>query len=179
MSIFPLDNPPRQPPRPFAPKQMVVGCGRDGLHMCKVTTPDMLMTYWPHIREGLLHIQKKNPPRAHWLPEHVLLELHKGLAGQNAMECFLAHDGTAEVSHGFMVVYPLIDPFVSLPLKLFVWMLALEANTMMQLVPELDHMVKSRGFRGWQMQTSRRGWVRRCRDVGAEVVEYVVAKDVA
>lgn len=177
MSGFPLPVARETSLRPFAPQRAVIGCGRDALHMCKVTNAEMLMTYWPHIREGLLRIQQKNPPRAHWLPEHVLMELHKGLAGQNAMECFLAHDGITELSHGFIVVYPLIDPFVSLPLKLFVWMLALEPQTMLQLVPELDHMVRARGFRGWQMQTSRKGWIRRCRDVGANVVEYVVAKD--
>lgn len=154
-----------------------MSCGRDDLHMCKVTTPAMLMTFWPSIRSGLLRLRQKNPPRTQWLPEHVLLELHKGFAGQSSVECFLAHDGDVDETHGFIILYPLIDPFVGLPLRLFVWMLSLEPHVMVQLVPELDAMTLSRGYHGWQMQTGREGWLRRCKAVGARVVEYVIAKD--
>ena len=161
----------------FQAVHAMIGCGRDGLHMCRVNSIPMLMQFWPAIRRGLLQIRRKNRPLFRWLPDHVLREIQKGLLNQSSTECFLAHDGTEETVHGFIVVYPLIDPFVQLPLRLYVWMLAAEAGVMRQLIDELDAICLERGLHGWQMQSPRRGWIRRAPQIGAHVVEYTIAKD--
>ena len=174
MSIHPAA--PAQTTLALASQHTTIPCGRDDLHMCRVTSPDMLMSLWPWMRTGLLRIKRKNTPDALWLPEHVLLEIQKGFVGQSAVECFVAHDGTEDTLAGFLVVYPELDPFVHVPLCWFVWMANLTPGVLLRLIPEFEAEAVRRGFLRWKWRTSRTGWARRATLFGASVVEYTIGK---
>ncbi len=171
---------------------IAINCERDGLHMCRVSNPDMLTVFWPYIRAGLDRIREKCHPRQHWLAEHVRLDIQRGLVGQCGTECFLAHygprfvktaprtyehEGTHQV-RGFLVTTAQIDPFVNLPLRWFVWMGVLDSDTFVALMPEFERLAKERGYRGYSW-TGRPGWSRApfVRQFGIGVVEYIVGKD--
>ncbi len=176
MSLTPIVKgaPTLQPER--LPSQ-VIGCGRVGLHICKLHNGEMLVALWPWLRRGLVQIQQKNPPHAKWMPEHLRLEIIKGLAGQSGTECFIAHDGDTEALHGFLIACPLIDPFVNLPLSWFVWMCNLAPGTLDRVLPEFEQMARDRGYRRWQWVTSRKGWLRRAARFGAQMIEITISKE--
>jgi len=153
-------------------------CGRTDLHICKVLTPDMLNTVWAWMRLGLERIKAKNAPEARWLPEHVRVEIQKGFLGQSGTECFVAHDyDQVETLHGFLVAYPLIDPFVHLPLSWLVWMANIEFGVLDRVLPEFEQMARERGYLSWRWMTSRKGWARRAERFGARLVEFTIAKE--
>lgn len=182
MSMYPgMERPPlgRQLVTPsYRLEGWTMGCGRTELHMCKIRTGEELTMLWPWLKYGLLKIADKNTRRTYWLPEHLRMQIAAGLAGQNQLECFVAHENTTEDAlHGFMVVYPLVDPFVQLPLTWFVWMANMGPRVLSQLMPEFEEMGRMRGFLRWQWGTSREGWVRRARRFGADIVEYTIGKE--
>lgn len=152
-------------------------CTRDDLHICKLTDVQFFSVLWPWMRQGLEWLKHKNEPRARWLPEHVAQEIMKGMLGQNAVECFLAHDGTDQRMHGFVVAYPLTDPFVGLNLVWFVWMLYLEPYMLAKVLPEFETLARARRFRAWKFMTSREGWKRYGEQFGLEVTEFAMVKE--
>lgn len=157
-------------------QRQVLPCGRHDMHPC-LLTPDMLPTLWPWMRERLLRLQVKNPPRAHWLPEHVRAEIERGFARQSQAECFLAHDGRTETITGFVVTVPQNDPFVNLPLTWFMWMCTAEPGALMDCLPEIEAMARLRGYRRIEWLTSREGWERRVSKNGYSIVQYTIAKE--
>ena len=58
MSIHPIHSASsaRIGMQPIAP--YMINCGRAALHMCKVSSNEMLMNLWPWMREGLLNIKR-------------------------------------------------------------------------------------------------------------------------
>lgn len=184
MSAFPINESAMTVRRPRATPAYVLdgwslGCGRTELHMCKLKSGEELSILWPWLRHGLRTIAAKNPKRTYWLPEHLRMQIALGLAGQNQLECFVAHEngeGT-DMLHGFLMAYPLIDPFVQLPLTWFVWMANIGPRVMEKLMPEFEEMARKRGFVRWQWGTSRMGWARRAARFGASVVELTIGKD--
>lgn len=107
------------------------------------------------------------------------MEIALGLAGQNAVECYVGHDSDAqaETVNGFIVVYPLMDPFVKLPLTLFVWMGNMSFPILEKILPEFEALARSRGFLRWEWITSRVGWAKMAAKFGAEIVQYTIAKE--
>lgn len=165
----------------YALLNYALGCGRDGLHLCQINRPDQLIELWPWMKEQIEKLRTKNPPRQHWLPEHVRIQILQGIANQNAVECFVAHNiGSArepESLHGMIIVHPLIDPFVNLPLTWFVWLGIIEPKVLERLLPEFEQLARARGYLHWKWTTSRKGWARRAAKFGAKVVEYALEKE--
>jgi hypothetical protein len=167
----------RKLPPPLALTQATPNCTRDGLHIDKVATPDTLASLWPWIREGLLYIKHKNGERMHWLPEHVRMEILKGYAGQSMCECFVGHDAEHNTLRGFLIAYPLVDPFVNLALSWHVWMSTMNDHTLNDVLAEFEGMARARGYLRYQWGSSRKGWERRATRFGCRVVERIIAKE--
>ncbi len=173
----PVDTQGHRLPPPFPLTMVDVGCGRDTkLHIDRLTSPDLLNKLWPWMRFGLMFIKHKNCPEAHWIPEHVRTEIVKGLSGQSPTECLLAHDAESDTIRGFLIVYPMVDPFIQIPITWFGWMSCLDHYVFDALLPEFEQMARDRGFLSWRLATSRKGYARRAHRVGAEVVEYIIQK---
>lgn len=170
-------EPGSRQPLPFKLTDSILNCGREELHLDKITSNDTLMTLWPWMREGLLYIKRRNSPQSLWLPEHVRLEIQKGFVGQSSCECFIGHVGTDDTVLGFVVAYPLIDPFVNLPLAWHVWMGNLGWGNIMTLLPEFEELARARGYRRWQWGSARKSWERRAERFGARVIERTIAKE--
>lgn len=172
------DNDGLRQPRPFKLTTAIPNCDRDELHLDKVVNNDMLMMLWPWMREGLLNIKRRNTPTALWLPEHVRVEIQKGFLGQNACECFIGHiGGERDTAEGFFVAYPLVDPFVNLPLTWFVWMGNLGFGHIPSALAEFEALGRARGYRRWQWGSPRKAWERRAARFGAHVIERTIGKD--
>jgi hypothetical protein len=156
-----------------------MGCGRDGLHICRINRIEQLAALWPWMKQELIHLRKKNAVRSHWLPEHVRQEIIKGLAGNNLVECFVAHDvrAEAEYARGLLVCYPQVDPFIGLALTWFVWLGVWGPDITDALISEFDDMARARGFTSWEWGTSRKGWARRMEKHGVSLVEYRLVKE--
>ncbi len=180
----------RKLPAPFLfPADRMLNCNHEGLHIDRLTDLQLLADLWPWMREGLLFIKHKNNPKAHWLPEHVRLEIIKGLPmlaysalgmvvpGQSAAECFLAHDPKDQSVHGFLVAVPLTDVYVQLPLVWFQWMSCMDHGVFDRLLPQFEELRRARGYRSWRLATSRKGYARRAERIGARVVEYLIEKE--
>lgn len=181
----PDENPEgRRFPLPFKFTTTSLNCSRPGLHMDKVTDPVLLSHLWPWMREGVLHIRRKNlSSRTTWMPEHVREHVGLGLLNpgllptMNRTECFIGHDAEEETLRGFLVCYPLIDPFVQLPLRWFVWMGSMQLDTLEVILPEFRELARSRGYIGWEWSSPRRGWERRAKQFGARVMDRVIGED--
>ena len=169
----------RRLPLPFELGDVLLNCAHDGCHLDRVTQNETLMRIWPWMRESLLYIKRRNSPTSHWLPEHVRVEIQKGFVGQNAVECFVGHDAKADVLQGFMVCYPLVDPFVNLPLVWHVWMasIAIEGFDGIYL-RDFERLATERGYRHWQFGSSRRAWERRAARFGMQVFERTIRKEI-
>ena len=171
-------------PLPFQFTTTALGCSRPGLHMDKLTSPDLLACLWPWMREGLVHIRRKNySSRTTWLPEHVRDQIALGITNPqmlpqfNRTECFIGHNEDDESLHGFLVTYPLVDPFVSLTLSWFVWMASIQFDTLNHILPEFEELARSRGYRRWEWTSPRPGWERRASLFDARVVDRIIGKD--
>lgn len=158
-------------------QRIAPNCTKDGLHVCKLDDVHFMNIIWPWMRQGLEWLKHKNEPRARWLPEHVAQEIVKGLVGQSLTECFLAHDGNDQQLHGFLVAYPLTDPFVGLNLTWFVWMLYLEPYMLAKVLPEFEMLARARRYRAWKFMSSREGWRRYAEQFGLEVSEFSMYKE--
>lgn len=169
---------PRHNGTPFRLKRHIIGCGREGVHLCRVMSLEMLLAVWPWMEKGLLKIKATNSPNAHWLPDHIRFEIQKGLAGQSATECFLAHDGDTEAITGFVVAYPEFDPFVHLPFTWFAWMAYGEGGLFQATYLEFEAMARARGYKRVKWSTSQLGWAQAAERFGATIVEYTVAKEI-
>jgi len=174
----------RRFPLPFKFTTAVLNCSRPGLHMDKILAPDLLGHLWPWMREGLAHIRRKNlSSRTTWLPEHVRDQIALGLTNPqllpqfNRTECFIGHNADDDALQGFLVMYPLVDPFVTLPLAWFVWMASIHPHTLAHILPEFEALARERGYRRWEWTSPRAGWERRAQRFGARVVDRVIGKD--
>ena len=163
-------------PLPYKLDRVHLNCPREGLHIDKMDI-SMLPHLWPWIKEGLLYIKHKNGQLVQWIPEHIRMEIQKGFANVGACECFIGHDADDDSIRGFLVAYPLNDPFINLALTWHVWMATLSWNVLDKVLPEFEHLARERGFTRWQWGSSRASWERRAARFGATVVERTIGKD--
>lgn len=158
-----------------------LNCGRTGMHLCLLDKPDKIAALWPYMKREILRLQRKNPPRLRWIPEHVRRDLMLTFNNQNTLECFVAHDaptdGSPDTVSGMLVCYPKFDPFVNLPVTWFVWLMIADVGVLDVMLPEFEAEARRRGFLSWEWTTARQGWVRRAARFGAKVVEYTVSKE--
>lgn len=153
--------------------------------MCKINSEEKLSALWPYMKREILRLREKNPPRMHWIPEHVRKDISLGLAGQSQLECFVAHDAPLQAPempqtdtvNGILICYPKFDPFVSLPLTWFVWLMVAQFGVLAALLPEFETIARARGYLHWEFSTARKGWARRAQALGLKEVEYILAKD--
>jgi hypothetical protein len=118
----------------------------------------MLAECWPWVKERLQRIKEKDRSAGHWLPEHVRHRVLQGLFGQSMVELYLAVDDD-QVLYGFIVTDTLVDPFVNVPLTLWVWA-GWGNRAMIRLLPWLVDLAKKRGLTGIEFDSGRVGWAR-------------------
>jgi hypothetical protein len=151
-----------------------------GFHLCRVRDAATFTELWPWIREGLMFLREKNPPRQKWLPEHLRKEVMLTFMNppQAQTDCFVAHDVGAGHDRvwGHLFCFPQVDPFVALPLAWHVWMGFMLPTVLDALLPEFEDEARKRGYTSWQWCTSRTKWIKRAEKFGAKVVEFTISK---
>lgn len=139
--------------------------------------------FWPTvIRPGLERIKEKDKNGGKWEPEHVRLQLERGLAGTIFCECHLILASNLSVPVGFVVVTLYNDEFINVPLYLHVWLAWCEkapvAKVRESIDPQLEQIGKDLGVRGIQFGTSRwRAWMHRLFTRGYKIHLVMFRKD--
>lgn len=146
----------------------------DGFKVARATADDIRLR-WPLLRKWLLEIGRKNPKSyAKWEPEHIRLEVLKGIAGQNGVQMFLCFNPDLQ---GFFITYPQVDPFVNLPLALFIWLTYGPNGVLEYAMPFIEQMAREGGYTAIEGMSGRPGWIRRLARYGFEPTQVVLRKN--
>ncbi|MDE2232861.1 MAG: hypothetical protein KGJ90_01900 [Patescibacteria group bacterium] len=128
-----------------------------------IITPAM----WAFIKHGLEMVKAKIGNRAKWTPMHVRQAI---LAGNS--ELWLGVDGEKPV--GFYVLSVVNDPFIHIPVSLFIWVAYGEELHLIELgMPYIIARAKELGLQTIEFLSPRQGWGRRLENLGFDVSEVV------
>ena len=140
------------------------------------STLEDLERHWPYIKRGLKIVRSKQTKHSYWTPEHVRMELMAGRAELYFVADAL-EDGTLGVMHGFFVVTHLLDPFLHVPLGLFVWVAYAQLPGFDQAEQWIEQLARQRGMRFVETISPRPGMPRRLQKAGWYVAQTVLRKD--
>jgi len=129
-----------------------------------------LHAFWPFIRVGLNKIRARLEKHSYWEPEHVYAALVAGRA-----QLLLALRGEAVV--GFTVVTVQSDPFLQVPLSLFVWIAYSEGGGVVEMDDALEALARTQGLRFLEALTARTGLLRRIARHGWYRAMTILRKD--
>jgi len=137
-----------------------------------------LTVHWPFIRRGLVLIKSRQKHGGFWEPEHVRASI---VAGQSELWLAFADGGMIETPVGFTVTQMTTDPFLHVPIGLFVWMAWKEPGDRTDAVAAMDEHItqvaRDRGLRHIEALTARPGLGRRLAKHGWVVSMEVVRKE--
>ena len=123
----------------------------------RIANQPELNKVWPYVRERLDVIKKKDKTCRNWVPEHVRNEIVKTFIGQSTAELFVGMD-ESEVLHGFIVTQIHVDPFINVPMVLWVWFAWLNNAMIDRFMPYLEDLARERGLTSIEFDTGRFGW---------------------
>lgn len=146
----------------------------------KIADMKMLNEVWPYVRARLAAIKKKDKTSRHWIPEHVRNEIQKGLVGQSTTELYVGVDDS-KVLHGFIVTQVCLDPFINVPMTLWVWFAWLNNEMIDRFTPYLENLARERGLTQIEFDTGRFGWagaIRKLKTSGFYMTRMQYRRDV-
>ncbi len=137
--------------------------------------PANINEHWGFIRSGLEKIRRhaiKVGLQTHWLPEHVKVALHEKRA-----DCWLVVEGDAAVA--FVITQVQTDPFVNLPLSLFVWhAYSLPGHDVVAITDAfIEQRARESHLRWIDALTARPGLPRRLAKFGWRAAMTIIRKD--
>lgn len=132
--------------------------------------------HWRYIRAGLLKVLSKQDRHVSWHPEHVKQQVQ---ANQAEMYFVVQPDDVSPnlVLNGFFVLSMMNDPFLHMPVGLFVWIAYANGPAFDDGLAAIDHMAFERGVRFIECITPRPGLVRKLTHRGWRVSDYILRKD--
>lgn len=146
-----------------------------------IADPQAFEMSWPFVRQGLARIRKRqdrdHPDRATWRPEHIRAALIEGfqMQAKGAMpitELWLACPREKKLPFpvAFTVTQTTMDPFVHVPLSLFIWCSYHDPKDRSDAVTSINSAIateaKRRGYCKLEAMTARLGLARRMAKFG-------------
>jgi hypothetical protein len=129
-----------------------------------------LLVHWPFMREGLLSIKQRLGTHSHWEPVNIYNALVKGTAN-----LFLVERGERVV--GFFVTTLQVDPFLGVPMSLFVWIAYSVDGGVEEGHAFLEGYARTCGVEYIEALTARKGLVKRMQKFGWGLAMYIIRKD--
>lgn len=135
-----------------------------------------LIRYWPFVLEGLRKVRADLEGHSFWEPEHIRAALEASfLAAKRGevpgTELWLCRDPEGGGVAAFAVTQVMVDPFLHVPLCLFVWVMykdpAYTGDAVGATVAQLEAAARVRGYRWLEAMTiipafakhlERHGW---------------------
>src|SRR5262245_48754546 len=143
--------------RPRKPKVVWSSAAPNDIQPVKIMDLKGLNECWPYVRDRLAVIKAKDKTCRNWIPEHIRNEIQKAFIGQSTTELFIGLDDS-RVIHGFVITQVHIDPFVNVPLILWVWFAWLNQEMIERFMPFLENIARDRGLTEIDFDTGRWGW---------------------
>ena len=142
-------------------------------------TRDTMVACWGFVRHGLLAVKRKAKGAIVWHPEHLRLALEKGFTREpGGAELWLACSSGTPVA--FVITTPEYDPFLNLPMSLYVWISYHDPLVRSDAVPKLEAVIeevaRARGFASLRCMTTRKGLLPRLAPFGWRQVLVVLEK---
>jgi len=149
----------------------------------RIATHKEMLEHWGFIRSGLASVRRELEGRSFWEPEHIRLALEQSFAAEvrgEAPVCQLWLGWDQQVPQALMVTQLMIDPFLHVPLTLFVWIFykhpRYPGHLMLECWEQFSHYARLRGCRTLEAMTGIPAYADYLASQGWEKVMTVMRK---